>query len=97
MTLSPEEEPQLRWTTRERRPSTRYLSSEYILIADEGDLERFKEAQSQKDKGCWTKVIKELWCKAYPENECSVSCATSTFTFTIYSNTNTNINTFSIL
>ena len=41
-----EEGPQLRRTTREHQPSTRYPSSEYILIADEGELERFQEVQS---------------------------------------------------
>ena len=34
-----EEGPQLRWTTRECQPSIRYPSSEYILIADEGEPE----------------------------------------------------------
>ena len=50
-----EEGPQLRWAFRERRPSTRYPSSEYILF----------EAQSHKDKDCWIKSMKEemnyLW------------------------------------
>ena len=38
-----EEGPQLRQKTRERHPFTRYPSSEYILIADEGELENFQE------------------------------------------------------
>ena len=38
-----EEGPQLRRTTREHQPSTRYPSSEYILIADEGEPESFQE------------------------------------------------------
>ena len=55
-----EARPQLRRTTRERQPSTRYPSSEYILIADEGEPERFQEVQSQNDKDCWIKVMKDL-------------------------------------
>ena len=47
-----EEGPQLRWITRERQPSTRHPSLEYILIADEGELESFQEVQSHKDKDC---------------------------------------------
>ena len=38
-----EEGLQLRRTTREHQPSTRYPSSEYILIADEGEPESFQE------------------------------------------------------
>ena len=38
-----EEGPQLRWTTRERQPSTRYPSLEYILILDGGELESLQE------------------------------------------------------
>ena len=42
--ISPlEEGPQFRWTTRERQPSTRYPSSEYILISNEGGPESFQE------------------------------------------------------
>ena len=36
-----EERSQFRWTSRERQPSTRYPSLEYILITDEGELESF--------------------------------------------------------
>ena len=53
------------WSTRERQPSTRYPSLEYILIADEGELESFQEIQSHKDKDCWIKAMREkmnsLW------------------------------------
>jgi hypothetical protein len=44
------EEPQVRRSTRERRPSTRYSTSEYVLITDEGESESFQEVQSHKDK-----------------------------------------------
>ena len=33
--------PQLRQSTRERQPSTRYPSSKYILIVDEGEPKSF--------------------------------------------------------
>ena len=60
-----EEEPQLRWTTRERQPSTRYPSSEYILIVDDGEPESFQAVQSHKEKDCWIKAMREemnsLW------------------------------------
>nr|KYP66486.1 Retrovirus-related Pol polyprotein from transposon TNT 1-94 [Cajanus cajan] len=52
-------EPQIRRSTRERQPSTKYPSSEYILIADEGEPESFQEVQSHKDKGCWVKAMQE--------------------------------------
>ena len=54
-----EEGPQLIRSTRECQPSTRYPSSEYILIADEGEPESFKEVQSHKDKDCWIKAMQE--------------------------------------
>ena len=46
------EGPRLRQTTRERQPSTRYPSLEYILIVDEGEPESFQEIQSHNDKYC---------------------------------------------
>ena len=55
----------MRRTTRERQPSTRYPSSEYILIANEREPESFQEVQSHKDKDCWIKAMREemnsLW------------------------------------
>ena len=60
-----EEGLQLRWTARERQPSTRYPSSRYILIADEGEPESVEEVQSHIDKDCWIKAMREeinsLW------------------------------------
>ena len=48
-----------------RRTTTRYPSSEYILIADEGEPESFQEIQSHKDKDYWIKSMREdmnsLW------------------------------------
>uniref|UniRef100_A0A2N9J1S8 Integrase catalytic domain-containing protein n=1 Tax=Fagus sylvatica TaxID=28930 RepID=A0A2N9J1S8_FAGSY len=53
------EEPQVRRSTRERHPSTRYSTSEYVLITDEGEPESFQEVQSHKDKQGWMKVMHE--------------------------------------
>ena len=36
-------EPQVRRSTRERRPSTKYPTSEYTMITEEGEPESFKE------------------------------------------------------
>ena len=54
-----EKGPQLRWSTRECQPSTRYPSLKYILITDEGELESFQEIQSHKNKDCWIKAMQE--------------------------------------
>ena len=63
----------MRRTTRERQPSTRYPSSEYILIVDGGGggggggggHESFQAVQSHKDKDYWINVMREemnsLW------------------------------------
>uniref|UniRef100_A0A2N9HLM6 Integrase catalytic domain-containing protein n=1 Tax=Fagus sylvatica TaxID=28930 RepID=A0A2N9HLM6_FAGSY len=53
------EEPQVRRFTREHRPSTRYSTSEYVLITDEGEPESFQEVQSHKDKQSWMKAMHE--------------------------------------
>ena len=53
------EESQVRRSTRERHPSTRYPNSEYVLITDDGELENFQEVQSQKDKQRWMKAMHE--------------------------------------
>ena len=43
-------EPQVRRSTRERHPSTRYPTSEYIVITEDGEPKSFQEVQSHKDK-----------------------------------------------
>jgi hypothetical protein len=53
------EEPQVRRSTRERHPSTRYSTSEYVLITDEGEPESFQEVQSHKDKQIWMEAMHE--------------------------------------
>ena len=49
----------MRRSTRKRRPSTRYPSSEYILLTDEGEPECFQEVESHKDKQSWMKAMQE--------------------------------------
>ena len=50
---------QLRRSSRNHHPSTRYPSSEYILITDEGEPECFDEVQTHKDKIQWMKAMQE--------------------------------------
>ncbi|KAH6779485.1 actin filament bundling protein [Perilla frutescens var. hirtella] len=52
-------EQQLRRSERELRPSSKYPSSSYVLITDEGEPESFKEVQTLKDKSCWIKVMQK--------------------------------------
>ena len=52
-------EPQVRRSTRERRPSTRDLTSENTMITKEGEPESFQEVQSHKDKQSWLKAMHE--------------------------------------
>ena len=49
----------MRRSTRERRPSTKYPTSEYTMIIEEGELEIFQEVQSHKDKQSWFKAMLE--------------------------------------
>ena len=46
-------------STRERRLSTKYPNSEYVLITDERELENYQEVQSHKDKQNWMKATHE--------------------------------------
>ena len=52
-------EPQIRRTTRESRPSSKYPSSEDVLITDEGEPENFQEVQTHADKVSWMKAMQE--------------------------------------
>ncbi|CAL5393971.1 unnamed protein product [Camellia sinensis] len=51
--------PQLRRSTREFKPSTKYPTSEYILLTDEGEPESFQEAQNHKEKSSWQQSMQE--------------------------------------
>jgi hypothetical protein len=62
------EKPQVRRSTRERRPSTRYSTSEYVLITDEGEPESFQEVQSHKDKQSWMKAMHEKMNSLHKNN-----------------------------
>ena len=52
-------EPQIRRTNRESRPSSKYSSSEYVLITDEGQPENFQEVHTHADKVSWMKAMQE--------------------------------------
>ena len=49
----------MRRSTRERRPSTRYTSSKYIFLTNEGEPKCFQEVESHKDKQSWMKAMQE--------------------------------------
>ena len=49
----------LRRSTRERRSSTRYPSSEYVLLTNEGEPESFHDVQTLKDKDSWVEAMHE--------------------------------------
>ena len=52
--------PQVRRSTREHRPSTRYPTSEYTMITEEGGgSKNFQKVQSHKDKQSWLNVMHE--------------------------------------
>jgi hypothetical protein len=48
---------QVRRSTREHRPSSKYPTSEYILLIEEGEPKSFQEAQSHEDKIYWVKAM----------------------------------------
>ena len=52
-------EPQVRRSTRERHPLTRYPTFEYTMITEKGEPESFQEVQSHKDKQSWLKAMHE--------------------------------------
>ena len=53
------EEPQVRRSARGHHPSTRYPSSEYVTITEEGEPESFHEVQNHKEKAQWIKAMQE--------------------------------------
>ena len=52
-------EPQLRRSTREHRPSTRYSSEEFVLLTDEGEPECLEEVLVHQEKMQWLKAMEE--------------------------------------
>jgi len=53
------EEPQLRRSTRERRPSTRYNPDKYVTLIDEGEPYSYEEAMVDRHKIEWVKAMQE--------------------------------------
>jgi transposase InsO family protein len=55
----PTVEPQLRRSTREHRPSTRYTPHEYVVLTDGGEPECYEEAMEHDHKKEWLKAMQE--------------------------------------
>ncbi|WVY89808.1 hypothetical protein V8G54_035322 [Vigna mungo] len=53
------QEPQLRRSTRQKQPSRRYFSDEYVNFTDEGKPQSFVEAMKMKDKDKWLQAMEE--------------------------------------
>lgn len=51
--------PQLRRSTREHQPNTRYPTNEYVMITDAGEPEDFDEVQNDQHKKEWLKAMQE--------------------------------------
>ena len=49
----------LRRSTRDRQPSTRYPSDQYILLTDEGEPECYEEAMKSECKDQWVEAMKD--------------------------------------
>lgn len=56
--IPPAAEVEVRRSSRDRKPSTRYPSSEYILVTDE-EPENFQEVLSSKEKTQWLEAMNE--------------------------------------
>lgn len=53
------EEAQVRRSTRERRPSTKYSSSEFILITEESVPDNYQEVLTHKEKDLWLDAMRD--------------------------------------
>ena len=49
----------LRRSTREKQPSKKYSSSEYVMISDQGEPETYQEVLKHENKTEWLKAMKE--------------------------------------
>lgn len=57
---SPEVQPvPVRRSIRDRNPSMRYPSSDYVLLTDGGEPESFEEAMDSDDKQCWIDAMED--------------------------------------
>lgn len=53
------EDTHVRRTSRQPKPSTKYPSSEYILLTEDGEPENYQEVMSSDDKNLWLEAMKE--------------------------------------
>lgn len=51
--VEPPPQPEVRRSTRERQPSQRYSSNEFVLLSDGGEPECFDEAMSHEHSKEW--------------------------------------------
>ena len=49
----------LRRSTREKQPSRKYSSNEYVMISDQGEPETYQEVLKHENKAEWLKEMKE--------------------------------------
>ena len=52
-------EPQLRRSTRQTQPSSRYPSNDYVLLTNGGEPETYEEAMSQEKCKEWYKAMQD--------------------------------------
>ncbi|CAH9088439.1 unnamed protein product [Cuscuta epithymum] len=55
----PDDDVLIRRSTRDRKPSTKYPSTDYILVTDEGEPESFQEVLTSEEKDLWLEAMKE--------------------------------------
>ena len=55
----PSPQPEFRRSTRERRPSTRYNTQEYVMLTDGGEPETYEEAINDGKQEEWLKAMQE--------------------------------------
>lgn len=53
------EEAQVRRSSRERRPSTKYSSSEFLLVTEEGVPDNYQEVLTHKEKDLWLDAMRD--------------------------------------
>ena len=58
-------EPQLRRSTRQTQPSSRYPSNDYVLLTNGGEPETYEEAMSQEKCKEWYKAMQDEMTSLY--------------------------------
>jgi len=63
---------EMRQSTRERGPSTKYNPNEYVNLTDEGEPQSYKEAMANSHKVEWVKVIQEEIKSLHEHHTCDL-------------------------